>query len=137
VDTSGIAGAAAITNAGDAVSVPGKGMIVLQALAETRLPDPMTPAAAAVPAIAPVPVPTADAFASEPVEQSIIPPGAEAPETPVSASSEPDQAAKTPTAPSQSEGGETPAKPKRQRAVAPRRPSQKAPRKRPENGGDQ
>jgi len=144
VDTSGIAGAAAITNAGDAVSVPGKGMIVLQALAETRLPDPMTPAAAAVPAIAPVPVPTADAFASEPVEQSIIPLGAEAPETPVSVSSEPDQAAKTPTAPSQSggapsqsEGGETPAKPKRQRAVAPRRPSQKAPRKRPENGGDQ
>jgi hypothetical protein len=67
-----------VTKAGEVIPVPGKGLVVLQALGADSLP-PVTKVAASVPAVPPVPVPTAAAHESAPVEQSVVPPVAPAP----------------------------------------------------------
>ena len=72
VDTAGMPDSAEATKAGEVIPVPAKGLVVLQALAESNLPV-VHGAAAAVPAVPPVPVPTAQAFETEPVEQSVVP----------------------------------------------------------------
>jgi hypothetical protein len=104
VDTAGMPESTEPTAAGTVLSVPAKGLVVLQALAENSLPPVLTAPAAAVPAIPPVPVPTADAQETAPVEQSVVPP------------------AETSEGTSEDQAEEPPAKPKRKRSTTPRAP---------------
>jgi glycogen operon protein len=99
VNTAGMPEVQLVSKAGEVLSVSGKGLVVLQALAEPAIPPVYTASAAAVPAVPPVPVPTADAYQAAPVEQTVLPPAA----TPESET-------------------ETPAKPKRKRSTTPRAP---------------
>ena len=117
VDTAGMPESAEASRASETIPVPAKGLVVLQALATSTLPPVRTAAAASVPVVPPVPVPTAPAFQDEPVEQSVVPPEPE---------SAPD-----PQPPAESEPDPTPAaKPRRRRAAVPKRPSTKpAPRR--------
>ena len=110
VDTAGMPQSLEPTPASEVLSVPAKGLVVLQALGEATLPVPLTAAAAAVPAVPPVPVPTAEAQEATPVEQSVVPPSeASPPHTEVpQASEEP--------------ADEPAAKPKRKRSTTPRAP---------------
>ena len=142
VDTAGITETEELNKAGNVIAVPGKGLIVLQALAVTELPAPRTAVAAVVPAVAPVPVPTADAYESAPVEQSVVgtASGAEtgsraeagtASDTPAhDAPSDPGKAEPESSEPADSAA---PVKPRRQRAGGTKRPA----RKRPTEGGNQ
>jgi len=142
VDTAGITETEELNKAGNVIAVPGKGMIVLQALAVTELPAPRTAVAAVVPAVAPVPVPTADAYESAPVEQSVVGTASGAETGPLA---EAGTASDTPAHDAPPDRGEAepessepadsaaPVKPRRQRAGGTKRPA----RKRPTEGGNQ
>ncbi len=142
VDTAGITETEELNKAGNVIAVPGKGMIVLQALAVTELPAPRTAVAAVVPAVAPVPVPTADAYESAPVEQSVVGTASGAETGPLA---EAGTASDTPAHDAPPDPGEAepessepadsaaPVKPRRQRAGGTKRPA----RKRPTEGGNQ
>jgi isoamylase len=132
VDTAGMPASAEVTRAGEVIPVPGKGLVVLQALDASALPPVLVAPAAAVPAIPPVPVPTAAALENAPVELTVVHPEAQA-VPPEAADETPAPPPATPAAEAQPESAATPEpapKPRRRRAPAPRRPSTKpAPRR--------
>ncbi len=127
VDTAGMPDSGESTKAGEVIPVPAKGLVVLQALAESTLPV-LHDAAAAVPAVPPVPVPTAAANENETVEQSVVPP------TPFEAGGEPTESAALPTEPEPEP--ETEPKPRRRRASTGKRPARKPAPKRGTDGGN-
>jgi glycogen operon protein len=118
VDTAGLGESPETTPASETVTVAAKGMVVLQALDVSTPPPVRTAAAAAVPAVPPVPVPTAPAYEDEPTEQSVVEPETHEPVAP-----EPEA---PPAEPAPAEPAPAEPAPRRRRATTPRRSTKSA-----------